>query len=135
PILRVAGLDDHSFAAEHWWQIAMPLLQSGRGFEIEDIGRSVEDRPLRHVTWGKGKTRVLLWSQMHGNESTGSMALADLFRFLGEHPRHPTVQRIRANTELHAVPMVNPRGAARLHPRNPQVPDIKRDGATPAPPA
>ena len=91
------------------------------------IGRSAEGRPLRHARWGKGKIRVLLWSQMHGDESTGTMALADLFRFLGEHPRHPLVQRLRANTTLHVLPMLNPDGAMRFQRRNAQGIDINRD--------
>lgn len=60
-----------------------------RGFHVEEIGRSVENRPLRHVRRGEGRTRVLLWSQMHGDESTASMVLSDLFRFLGEHLDDP----------------------------------------------
>lgn len=99
--LRAAGLDDRTFNAEHWWSIATPLLDKRHGFRIDEIGRSVEDRPLRHVRWGTGKTSVLLWSQMHGDESTASMALADLFRFLGEHADHPLVKQLRANTTLH----------------------------------
>src|SRR5690606_19296011 len=75
--LRVAGLEDRQFAPEDWWAVATPLLAADRGFTVEDIGRSAEGRPLRHVAWGEGPVRVLLWSQMHGDESTASMALAD----------------------------------------------------------
>ncbi len=125
--LRVAGLDDRSFTAEQWWSIATPLLDRKHGFRVEEIGRSVEDRPLRHVRWGAGKTSVLLWSQMHGDESTASMALADLFRFLGEHPDHPLVRRLQASTTLHVFPIVNPDGAARFQRRNAQGIDLNRD--------
>ena len=112
--LRVAGLEERDFQPEQWWDVALPLATGARGFQVEEIGRSVEDRPLRHVSWGKGKTSVFLWSQMHGDESTASMALADLFRFLGEHPEHPLVQRLRERTSLHFMPIVNPDGAARF---------------------
>src|SRR5690606_22580566 len=61
------------------------------------------------------------------DESTASMALADLFRFLGEHPRDPLVQRIRAGTNLHFLPVMNPDGAARFQRRNAQGIDINRD--------
>ncbi|WP_241046552.1 M14 family zinc carboxypeptidase [Pseudoxanthomonas sp. LH2527] len=125
--LRVAGLEDRTFNAEHWWSVATPLLAKDRGFRIEEIGRSVEDRPLRHVRWGNGKTSVLLWSQMHGDESTASMALADLFRFLGEHPDDPRVKALQANTTLHVFPIVNPDGAARFQRRNAQGIDLNRD--------
>jgi hypothetical protein len=125
--LRVEGLEDYTFDPEHWWNIATPLLLSRNGFATREIGRSAEDRPLRHVSWGRGKTRVLLWSQMHGDESTATMALADLFRFLGEHPRHPIVRRLRERTTLHFFPIVNPDGAARFQRRNAQGIDVNRD--------
>jgi len=125
--LRASGLEDRTFSAEHWWSVATPLLDKKRGFHVDEIGRSVEDRPLRHVRWGTGKTPVLLWSQMHGDESTASMALADLFRFLGEHPDNPLVKELRANTTLHVLPIVNPDGAARFQRRNAQGIDLNRD--------
>ena len=125
--IRVAGLEDRRFQPEHWWSVAGPLANAARGFETETIGRSAEGRPLRHVSWGEGPTRVLLWSQMHGDESTASMALADLFRFLGEHPDHPLVRRLRERTALHVFPIVNPDGAARFQRRNAQGIDINRD--------
>lgn len=125
--IRVDGLEDRRFQPEHWWSVAGPLASEARGFGTETIGRSAEGRPLRHVSWGEGDTRVLLWSQMHGDESTASMALADLFRFLGEHPDHPLVRRLRERTTLHVFPIVNPDGAARFQRRNAQGIDINRD--------
>lgn len=125
--IRVAGLEQRTFAPEHWWQVATPLLSAEAGFRIEQIGASAEGRPLRHVQWGNGDTRVLLWSQMHGDESTATMALADLFHFLGAHPDHPLVARLREDTTLHFFPLVNPDGAARFQRRNAQGIDINRD--------
>ncbi|MGY0561613.1 M14 family zinc carboxypeptidase [Luteimonas sp. A277] len=125
--LRVDGLESRSFSPEQWWQVATPLLAEGRGFAVEEIGSSAEGRPLRHAQWGEGDTRVLLWSQMHGDESTASMALADLFHFLGAHPDHPLVAKLREHTSLHFFPLVNPDGAARFQRRNAQGVDINRD--------
>jgi hypothetical protein len=125
--VRVAGLEDRAFLPEHWWDVAAPLATQARGFSTEEIGRSAEGRPLRHVSWGHGAIPVLLWSQMHGDESTASMALADLFRFLGEHPEHPLVQRLRQGTTLHFLPVMNPDGATRFQRRNAQGIDVNRD--------
>ena len=125
--VRAPGLEQRDFGPEQWWQVATPMLGTGSGFRTDEVGRSVEGRPLRHVRWGKGKTPVLLWSQMHGDESTGTMALADLFRFLGEHPDHPVARRLHANTTLHLLPLMNPDGAARFQRRNAQGIDINRD--------
>ena len=125
--IRVAGLEDRTFSPEQWWQVAGPLATEARGFQTEVVGHSAEGRPLRHVSWGKGGKRVLLWSQMHGDESTASMAIADLFHFLGEHPDHPLVQRLHKGTTLHFLPVMNPDGAARFQRRNAQGIDINRD--------
>ncbi|NZA27639.1 peptidase M14 [Luteimonas sp. SJ-92] len=125
--LRVPGLETRTFSPEQWWEVAMPLLADDRGFTVEDAGRSAEGRPLRHIAWGEGGARVLLWSQMHGDESTASMALADLFRLLGEYPDHPLVERLRRRTSLHFLPVMNPDGAARFQRRNAQGIDINRD--------
>src|SRR3546814_14345637 len=64
---------------------------------------------------------------MHGDESTASMAIADMFRFLGEHPEHPLVQRLHEGTTLHFLPVMNPDGAARFQRHNAQGIDINRD--------
>ena len=125
--LHVGGLDPRTFPPERWWQIVAPLLTKERGFNVQDIGRSAEGRPLRHVSWGNGPKQVLLWSQMHGDESTATMALADLFRLLGEHPDHPLIARLRQETTLHILPIVNPDGAARFQRQNAQGIDLNRD--------
>src|SRR5690554_6542540 len=125
--IRVAGLEQRTFSPEQWWQVATPLLTDEAGFHVGQIGQSAEGRPLRHVQWGSGRVPVLLWSQMHGDESTATMALADLFHFLGAHPDHPLVARLRKATTLHFFPLVNPDGAARFQRRNAQGIDVNRD--------
>src|SRR5690606_22414720 len=49
--IRVADLEDRAFQPGHWWDVAGPLVTGARGFTTEDIGRSSEGRPLRHVAW------------------------------------------------------------------------------------
>jgi len=124
--VKAEGLDDRTFSPEAYWDVLDPIV-SDRAFAVEDIGESGEGRPLRMITWGNGPTSVLLWSQMHGDESTASMALADLFGFLREGDDHDVVERIREGATLHFVPMVNPDGAARFQRRNAFGIDINRD--------
>jgi len=124
---RAPGLDERVFQPEDWWDIALPLLTPERGFTVEVFASSVESRPLRHVCWGEGRIPVLLWSQMHGNESTATMALADVFTFLGTAPEDPLVARLREHLSLHFLPILNPDGAARFQRRNAQNIDINRD--------
>src|SRR5690606_6225200 len=125
--VRVPGLEDRRFSPEHWWDVAAPLASERAGFGTQVVAHSAEGRPLTHVRWGDGDKVVLLWSQMHGDESTASMALADLFHFLGDHPDHPLVRRLREGTTLHFLPVMNPDGAARFQRRNAQGIDINRD--------
>lgn len=131
---RIAGLESRVFTAEHWWQLVLPGLTAERGFAVEQIGHSAEGRPLRHVQWGNGPTHVLLWSQMHGDESTASMSLADLLAWLGNAPDDPQVAQLRQQLTLHLVPILNPDGAARFERRNAQGIDINRDAAALATP-
>ena len=51
-------------------------------FALEKIGESIEGRSINHVASGTGPFVVLLWSQMHGDESTATSALFDLFEYL-----------------------------------------------------
>ena len=71
--------------------------------------------------------RVLLWSQMHGDEPTATAALFDVFEYLQRHRDDPVVQRILSSLTLYAIPMLNPDGAERFQRRNAQGIDINRD--------
>ena len=42
------------------------------------LGNSEENRPIFAYRFGTGKLKVLIWSQMHGNETTTTKALVDL---------------------------------------------------------
>lgn len=96
-------------------------------FSIEEIGTSVEGRSINHLWFGRGPFRVLLWSQMHGDEPTATAALFDLFEHVRRHRSEPRVERILDTLTIHAVPMLNPDGAERYQRRNAQGIDINRD--------
>ena len=96
-------------------------------FSIEQIGQSIEGRSIHHLWTGTGPTRVLLWSQMHGDEPTATAALFDVYEYLSKHRDEPAVRRILSTLTLHYVPMLNPDGAERFQRRNAQSIDINRD--------
>src|SRR5690606_30804016 len=58
------------------------IVQRGQDFKVEALGQSIKGRDIYQLAYGEGTIKVLLWSQMHGNESTATMALFDLFNFL-----------------------------------------------------
>ncbi len=96
-------------------------------FQVEEVGRSVEGRSLNLIHFGNGPRHVLLWSQMHGDEPTATMALFDLFEYVRRHREHPRVARLLSALTLHALPMLNPDGVERFQRRNAQGIDINRD--------
>jgi hypothetical protein len=79
------------------------------------------------VSVGHGPFKVLLWSQMHGDEATATVALLDLLEYVRRHRDEPLVRRLLDQLELHMVPMLNPDGAERFQRRNAQGIDINRD--------
>src|SRR5688500_2489537 len=98
------------------------------GIRVEEVGRSYGDREIYQIQWGKGKTRVFMWSQMHGDEPTATGALVDMFAFLQKNrEKIGWVKRLEENLTIRAVPMLNPDGAEFYQRRNLQGIDINRD--------
>lgn len=98
-------------------------------FSVKQIGRSFENRTIYKIKYGKGSKKVMLWSQMHGDEPTATMALFDLFNFLeGKGDGFDSVrQLLNDNLDIHFIPMLNPDGAERYTRRNAQHIDLNRD--------
>jgi len=123
--VRVSGLENRMFNHRTYWRAVAPYL--GGNVTSTTVGQSVEGREIRHLTFGDGPVTVLLWSQMHGNESTASMSLADMVRLFHERADHPLVQRIAQGATIHMIPMLNPDAAERFQRRNAQGIDVNRD--------
>jgi Zinc carboxypeptidase len=120
----VSPLVDH---AELVRRLEAVVAASPDLFEMEKVGESIEGRSINHVRVGRGPFPVLLWSQMHGDESTATSALFDLFEYIRAHRQDATVRGMLTSLTLHVVPMLNPDGAERFQRRNVQSIDINRD--------
>ncbi len=96
-------------------------------FEVKQRGVSVEKRPIYSVTIGTGKTKMLLWSQMHGNESTTTKALFDLFKAFQAVDEHPIFNTILSSCTLCVIPILNPDGAKAYTRVNANQVDLNRD--------
>ena len=94
-------------------------------FKVETVGRSVEGRPVQGVTIGKGKKRILMWSQMHGNESTTTKAVLDLIKLLASNSN--VAGQILEHCTLHIIPILNPDGAFAYTRLNANQVDLNRD--------
>jgi hypothetical protein len=124
---RVPGLEDRRFDQESYWSVVGSVVEGSDLFRVDEVGRSGEGRPLRTVSFGDGPRSVFLWSQMHGDESTASMALADIYNLVARNPSHPVVRTILEGATVHTLPLLNPDGAQRFQRRNAQGIDINRD--------
>jgi hypothetical protein len=142
---RATPLTPHGLAetwdAEHVSPPLPPLLEHGEverrlravaqadpsRIFLEQVGTSVEGRSINMISMGTGPFRVLLWSQMHGDEPTATAALFDVFDYFQRHRTDPAVQRILSSLTLYFIPMLNPDGAERFQRRNAQGIDINRD--------
>lgn len=97
-------------------------------FEIREVGKSTEGRSLNLIRYGQGPCRVFLWSQMHGDEATATMALADLLNYLSPDDSSDELRNsILQNCSLYILPMLNPDGAEVFTRRNAMEIDINRD--------
>lgn len=98
------------------------------GITLVQEGYSTEGREIFRLTMGTGDIQVLLWSQMHGNEPTATMALFDMFHFLTADDTFNDVRaEILEKITIHAVPMLNPDGSERYQRRTAFGIDMNRD--------
>ena len=99
-----------------------PLLTK---YQVEIIGKSVQEKPVYKHQIGVGKTRIFMWSQMHGNESTTTKALFDFFNFL--HSNDELAIQFKQQFTFCFLPMVNPDGAELYTRENANKVDLNRD--------
>ncbi|MBO2543027.1 peptidase M14 [Salegentibacter sp. BDJ18] len=107
-----------------------PLIEKFKekeNFEVAKVGESIEGRSLQLISIGEGEVDVFLWSQMHGDESTATMAIFDILNFLDSEAFSEEKEEMLKKVKLHFLPMLNPDGAQRFQRRNLLGVDINRD--------
>ena len=93
--------------------------------ELEIIGKSVLDKPIYKYQIGIGKIKILLWSQMHGNESTTTKALFDFINLLNSDS--DLARKLLNAFTFYCIPMLNPDGAKLYTRENANKVDLNRD--------
>ncbi len=98
-------------------------------YEITKVGESFEGRAINMVKVGRGPHKALLWTQMHGDEPTATMAVMDILNFLENKNDDFDALRTQLldSLTLYIVPMLNPDGAERYQRRTAQGIDMNRD--------
>lgn len=103
-----------------------PLLQKlNTNNQLSIIGKSVLGKSIYSYEIGAGTTRIFLWSQMHGNESTTTKALFDFLNVL--HSGSELAQKLLNTFTFCSIPMLNPDGATLYTRENANKIDLNRD--------
>ncbi len=106
-----------------------PIIKNlPEAFKVEKIGHSYKGIPIHKIAIGTGATKILIWSQMHGNESTGTKAVFDFFKWITDIDNHSDkISQIVKACTLVFIPMLNPDGAKAYTRVNAQDIDLNRD--------
>ena len=109
----------------------VPLIEQLKNkniFEVDKVGKSVEGRDIYLISIGNGKTKVFLWSQMHGDEPTATATLFDMFNFFSSENEFADFKKfLLSNLSIYFIPMLNPDGAEQFQRRNIFEIDLNRD--------
>ncbi len=113
----------------HYKQIE-PLLSlySEFPFTQNKLGLSYNGIPINSIRIGIGKIKILLWSQMHGDESTATKSIFDVLKyFKANYDTDKSLKNLLEKCTLVFVPMLNPDGALAYTRENAQGIDLNRD--------
>ncbi len=104
----------------------LPFLNSlPKSFHLKVEGKSVLSENIYSIKIGSGKIKILIWSQMHGNESTTTKTIIDLLAFLKNEDSE--AKQILENFTLYVIPILNPDGAKAYTRVNANEVDLNRD--------
>ncbi|MBS3992390.1 MAG: zinc carboxypeptidase [Bacteroidetes bacterium] len=105
----------------------LPVFEKLKLNFLNIAGKSELGNDIYHIKVGTGTIRVLIWTQMHGNESTGTKAIIDLLSFLKDIFFSEFSEIIKSNLEIHIIPILNPDGAELYTRENALGIDLNRD--------
>lgn len=104
----------------------VPILkQLQSSYKVQEIGFSVKGHPIEKITIGHGPVKILMWSQMHGNESTTTKAVFDLLKALSSG--YDNTSDLLERLCLVIIPILNPDGALAYTRLNANDIDLNRD--------
>lgn len=78
--------------------------------QVESAGKTNEGRDIFTARVGHGDKVVLVQSEIHGNEKTGTAALLNILQYLGSS-QSADAKRIREELTIVAIPMMNADGS------------------------
>jgi hypothetical protein len=125
---KIKDFTDRNFKPAMFHSLLKELVKKSGGIiSLDQAGTSFENRSIYLLRAGTGTTKVLLWSQMHGDESTATMAIADILNYFILNRDTEEAGTLLSSLSLYFVPMLNPDGAERFQRRTAQNIDMNRD--------
>jgi len=94
-------------------------------FKIQNEGHSEEGRIISSFKIGSGSRKILIWSQMHGNESTTTKSIIDFINYLSQGLT--CSQLLLERCSFIIIPVLNPDGAHYYTRVNANGVDLNRD--------
>ena len=110
----------------HYDHISPLLEKLPYSIHVTSIGSSENNVPIHSVKFGAGTKRILIWTQMHGNESTGTKALFDFFNCVS-NSNETVFKTILKECSILCIPMLNPDGSLNYTRVNQNGIDLNRD--------
>lgn len=99
-------------------------------FKVDFLGNSESGLPIQLITFGSGKIKILMWSQMHGDESTATKSIFDLFNIVNSNKFTNVINLILEKCTIYVIPMLNPDGSNLYTRENALGNDLNRDAKT-----
>lgn len=99
----ISGFTDYS-ELQHQLE---KIKQSSKGIvEVEVVGQSNQGRDIYKATVGTGDKVILIQSEIHGNEKTGTVAIMNMLKNLSNNSKQS--REIREEVTFVFMPMMNP---------------------------
>lgn len=103
------------------------LKQLESSYKVSCLGYSVLGKEIFSIEVGTGDINILLWSQMHGNESTATASIFDILNYFLLNTDNNDIKKLTERYKFTFVPMLNPDGAENWTRVNAMNIDINRD--------
>ena len=92
-------------------------------------GTSVWGENIYSIEFGNGPKKILMWSQMHGNESTTTKAVLDLLEFIVTDQNDDFKNSVMELCTLKIILVLNPDGLINYTRVNAKAVDLNRDAS------
>lgn len=94
-------------------------------YKIKNEGHSEQGRIISSFRLGNGSRKILIWSQMHGNETTTTKSVIDLLNYFIVYPE--ISKALFKKCSFVVIPVLNPDGAVSYTRVNSNMVDLNRD--------